>query len=55
MINFKYNLPENNAHIENLAYVRALLIKTYIDNLDIEISKKKELYQQILQFLKLHI
>ena len=46
------NTPENNVHIGNIAYIRALFIKTTIDNLNIQFNEKQKIFEDILEYLK---
>jgi hypothetical protein len=46
------NLPENNAHIGNIAYVRALFIKSTIESLKIETKEKEKIFNKMLEYLK---
>lgn len=48
----KFNFPEDNSHISNLAFVKALLIKVTIDNLDVSYEQKLDLKNKILEYLK---
>ena len=48
----KLNLPEDNSHISNIAFVKALLIKSTIENLTISYEEKIQLKNQVLNYLK---
>lgn len=48
----KFNIPEDNSHISNLAFIRALLIRDTIEKLNITIEEKEELKEEILEYLK---
>lgn len=51
-MNIKINYPEGNEHIKNLAFIKALLIKCSIENLDINTKEKEKLKDKILDYLK---
>lgn len=51
-MNIKMNIEDNNACINNLAFVRALLIKKKIDNLEIEYQEKEQVLEEVLKYLK---
>lgn len=51
-MNIKINYPEGNEHINNLAFIKALLIKCGIESLDINTNEKEELKNKILDYLK---
>ena len=42
----------NNEYIDNLAFIKALLIKHSIESLNIDYNQKQELRDQILKELK---
>lgn len=48
----KFNIPKDNSHISNLAFIRALLIRDTIEKLNITIEEKEELKEEILEYLK---
>lgn len=48
----KLNFPKDNNHIYNLAFVKALLIHSTIDNLNITYLEKEQLQQEVLEYLK---
>lgn len=48
----KINLPKDNIHIKNLAFVRALLIRDTIENLNVSYQEKEKLKNEILEYLK---
>lgn len=48
----KLNFPDNNDYISNLAFIRALMIKKSIENLDISYEEKEQLRKDILEILK---
>lgn len=51
-MNIEINFPENDNYIKNLAFIKALLIKSTIENLDIEFKEKENLRKKILEDLK---
>lgn len=52
-MDIKINIPkDNNSHISNLAFVKALLINSTIEKLDINYNEKEELKNKILEYLK---
>ncbi len=48
----KLNFPDNDNYISNLAFIRALMIKKSIENLDISYEEKEQLRRDILEILK---
>ena len=48
----KINFPENNNHITNLAYIKALLIKNIIEDFDISYNEKEEIKNEVLEYLR---
>lgn len=48
----KLELPEGNNYINNLAFVRALMIKYTIESLDISYEEKEQLKKEVLKTLK---
>lgn len=46
------NLPESDNYISNLAFIRALMIKKSIEDLDISYKEKELLKNEILETLK---
>lgn len=48
----KLNFPKDNSHINNLAFIRAILIRDTIENLDITYQEKENLRKEILEYLK---
>ena len=46
------NSQGSEAYISNLAYIRALLIKSYVDKMSISQKEKNEILQLVLQYLK---
>lgn len=48
----KINFPENNSHISNLAFIKALMIKKTIDDLKISFEEKEFLRREILEYLQ---
>lgn len=48
----KINFPENNNHISNLAFIKALMIKKSIEDLDIGSEEKEELRKEVLEHIK---
>ena len=51
-LKIKINYPKDDNYINNLAFIRALLIETTIENLDINYDEKIELKTKILEYLK---
>ena len=52
-MDIQLNFPNNNNnHISNLAFIRALLIKCTIEKLNISYLEKEELKRKILEYLK---
>lgn len=49
---FYYNIPKDNSHISNLAFIRALFIRDTIEKLNISLEEKKILKEEILEYLK---
>lgn len=49
---FYYNIPKDNSHISNLAFIRALFIRDTIEKFNISFEEKNELKEQILEYLK---
>ena len=52
MDNITIIYPENDAYIQNLAFIRALLLKESIENLNISLDDKKIIFQNVLQYLR---
>lgn len=48
----KMIFPKDNIHINNLAFVKALMIKNTIENLNISYEEKQTLRKEILEYLK---
>ena len=48
----QFNFPENNNYISNLAFIRALMIKKSIEDLNISYKEKEQLKNEILETLK---
>ena len=48
----QYHFTKDNSHVKNLAFIRALLIKCTIEQLDISYEKKVELKRKVLAYLK---
>ena len=46
------NIPKNNAHVYNIAYIRALMIRNTIEKLDVGIKEKGEILKEVLKHLK---
>lgn len=46
------NCPESDNYISNLAFIRALMIKKSIEDLDISYKEKEQLKNEILETLK---
>ena len=47
-MNIKLNYQNSDAYIYNLAFIKALLIKSSIDNMSISSEEKNEFLQSIL-------
>lgn len=48
----QFNFPESNDYISNLAFIRALMIKKSIEDLNISYKEKEQLKNEILEILK---
>lgn len=48
----QFNFPENNNYINNLAFIKALMIKKSIEDLDISYEEKEQIKKEILETLK---
>jgi len=48
----QFNFPENNNYISNLAFIKALMIKKSIEDLDISYEEKEKIKKEILETLK---
>jgi len=48
----KINFPKDDVHINNLAFVKALMIKNVIENLNLTYDEKEKLRKEILEYLK---
>lgn len=48
----KINFPKDNVHIDNLAFIKALLIKTTIERLDISYKEKENIRKEVMEYLK---
>lgn len=48
----KINTKNNENYIHNLVFIKALLIKDTIENLDISYEEKVEIKNEILEYLK---
>lgn len=48
----KINTINNENYMHNLAFIKALLIKDVIENLDISYEEKVEIKNEILEYLK---
>lgn len=46
------NFPKDNQHIQNLAFIKALLIKGTIESLNISYEEKQQLRKEVLEHLK---
>ena len=51
-MNIKLNCQGSEAYKYNLAFIRALLIKSSIDNMTISSEEKNKILESILQYLK---
>ena len=47
-----YNIPKDNSHIKNLAFIKAIFIRDTIEKLNITFEEKEELKNEILEYLK---
>ena len=48
----KINTGNNKEYIHNLAFVKALLIKESIENLDVSYEEKVQIKNEILEYLQ---
>lgn len=48
----KINFSKDDVHIKNLAFVKALMIKNIIENLNLTYDEKEKLRKEILEYLK---
>lgn len=48
----KINLQENSSHISNLAFMKALVIKQAIEELNVSYEEKGRLRKEVLEYLK---
>lgn len=48
----QFNFPESNHYISNLAFIKALMIKKSIEDLDISYEEKEQIKKEILETLK---
>lgn len=48
----QFNFPESNNYISNLAFIKALMIKKSIEDLDISYEEKEQIKKEILENLK---
>lgn len=48
----QFNFPDSNDYISNLAFIRALMIKKSIEDLNISYKEKEQLKNEILETLK---
>ena len=48
----KINLQENSSHISNLAFMKALMIKQAIEELNVSYEEKGRLRKEVLEYLK---
>lgn len=48
----KINFPENDNHINNLAFIKALMIKKTIEDLNISLEEKERLRKEVLEHLR---
>ena len=51
-MNIEINYPENKEHIRNFAFIKALMIKLTIEELNISYEEKETLRVEILKYLK---
>ena len=47
----KVNYPTNDNYINNIAYIKALFIKTQIENLEVEFEKKSFYISKIIYII----
>lgn len=52
VMKIQFNFPESNDYISNLAFIRALMIKKSIEDLNISYKEKEQLKNEILEILK---
>ena len=52
VMKIQFNFPESNDYISNLAFIRALMIKKSIEDLNISYKEKEPLKNEILEILK---
>ena len=52
LMKIQFNFPESNDYISNLAFIRALMIKKSIEDLNISYKEKEPLKNEILEILK---
>lgn len=48
----KINTENNKEYIHNLAFIKALLIKESIENLDVSYEEKVQIKNEILEYLQ---
>ena len=48
----QFNFPDGNDYISNLAFIRALMIKKSIEDLNISYKEKEQLKNKILETLE---
>lgn len=48
----KINFPENNSYIENFAFIKAMMIKKTIEDLNISYEEKQRLRKEVLEYFK---
>lgn len=48
----KINFSKDDVHINNLAFVKALMIKNIIENLSLTYDEKEKLRKEILEYLR---
>lgn len=52
VMQIQFNFPESNDYISNLAFIKALMIKKSIENLNISYEEKDQVKKDILETLK---
>ena len=52
MMEIKINLQENSSHISNLAFMKELMIKQAIEELNVSYEEKGRLRKEVLEYLK---
>lgn len=50
-MNIKYNYKDSDAYMYNIAFIKALLIKSTINNLPVPETEKEEILEKVLDYL----